>query len=70
MENVILSGEQFEKLIEAIRPGKLLEAPIHPNDATRDRSAAVEFLRTCEQYSWGGESDFIKAVRELAKTKI
>lgn len=70
MSEVTFSSEQFEKLIEAIRPGNLLAAPTKPDDDVRDRSAAIEILRTCEQHSWGGETEFIKVVRELVKTKI
>lgn len=69
MENVILSGEQFEKLIETIRPKSLAEpAPI--DFAIRDRSLALDVLRSCETCSWGGASEFCNALRELAKTKI
>lgn len=69
MENVILSGEQFERLIEAIKPGQLIEPP-KVDVEMRDRSLALDVLRSCETCSWGGASEFCNALRELAKTKI
>ncbi len=69
MENVMLSAEQFKELIEAIKPPSL-QMPTVPVESQRDRSVALEVLRACEASFWGPETEFIKQVRELAKTKI